>query len=165
MNDLDTTLAEARACTLCAGHLPFAPRPVLRASATARLVIVGQAPGTRVHETGIPWNDASGDRLRAWLDLDREAFYDDRRIAIVPMGRNCWSALGGSSPNVLRRVAPVLSKACIGLNGSTVGPTCTATAGTGPKVVRWLSIAIDSYALTKTLTDCWKKASRLPAVC
>ncbi len=86
MDDLDTILVKARACTHCAGHLPFKPRPVLRASATARLLIVGQAPGTRVHETGIPWNDASGDRLRQWLDLDRQAFYDDRRIAIVPMG-------------------------------------------------------------------------------
>lgn len=86
MDELDTTLAEARACTYCAEHLPLGPRPVLRASATARLLVIGQAPGTRVHETGIPWNDPSGDRLREWLDLDHEAFYDDRRIAIVPMG-------------------------------------------------------------------------------
>lgn len=83
---LDTVLAEARACRLCAAHLPLGPRPVLRASATARLLIVGQAPGTRVHETGIPWNDPSGDRLRRWLALDRDAFYDERRIAIIPVG-------------------------------------------------------------------------------
>ena len=87
MGDLDTTLAEVRACTHCAEHLPLVgPRPVLRASASARILIIGQAPGTRVHETGVPWDDASGDRLRAWLDMDREAFYDDRHIAIVPMG-------------------------------------------------------------------------------
>ena len=86
MGDLDTTLAEVRACTHCAEHLPLGPRPVLRASASARILIIGQAPGTRVHETGVPWDDASGDRLRAWLDMDREAFYDDRHIAIVPMG-------------------------------------------------------------------------------
>ena len=84
--DLARVLADARACTLCAPHLPLGPRPVLRAKASARLLIVGQAPGTRVHETGIPWNDASGDRLRAWLGLDRETFYDDTRIAIVPVG-------------------------------------------------------------------------------
>lgn len=79
-------LAEVRACRVCAAHLPLGPRPVLRASATARLLIIGQAPGTRVHATGIPWNDRSGDRLRDWLGLDRARFYDERRIAIVPMG-------------------------------------------------------------------------------
>ena len=67
-------------------HLPLGPRPVFRVSTTARLLIVGQAPGTKVHETGIPWNDASGDRLRDWLALDRETFYDVARIAILPVG-------------------------------------------------------------------------------
>jgi uracil-DNA glycosylase len=78
--------AEIRACRVCAAHLPLGPRPVFRASATARLLIAGQAPGTKVHETGIPWNDPSGDRLRGWLRMDRETFYDESRIAIVPMG-------------------------------------------------------------------------------
>lgn len=67
-------------------HLPLGSRPVLRATPTARLLIIGQAPGTKVHESGIPWNDRSGDRLRDWLRLDRETFYDDRRIAIIPTG-------------------------------------------------------------------------------
>jgi uracil-DNA glycosylase len=79
-------LARAQACTVCAANLPHAPRPVLRVSPTARLLIVGQAPGRRVHETGIPWNDPSGDRLRAWLDMAPEQFYDVTRIAIVPTG-------------------------------------------------------------------------------
>lgn len=79
-------LTQARACTVCAPHLPHPPRPVLRASPTARLLIVGQAPGRRVHETGIPWNDPSGDRLRLWLGMTRETFYDESRIAIVPTG-------------------------------------------------------------------------------
>lgn len=83
---LAAIMAEARACTLCSAHLPLGPRPTFRASPGARLLIIGQAPGTRVHETGVPWNDRSGDRLRQWLDLDRETFYDERRIAIVPMG-------------------------------------------------------------------------------
>ena len=83
---LDTVLAEARACTLCAAHLPLGPRPVLVATPAARLLIIGQAPGTKVHETGIPWNDPSGDRLRDWLGIDRDTFYGDPRIAIVPMG-------------------------------------------------------------------------------
>src|SRR6202047_552648 len=78
--------AEIRACRACADHLPLGPRPVFRASATARLLIAGQAPGTKVHETGIPWNDPSGDRLRNWLRMDRDTFYDESRIAIVPMG-------------------------------------------------------------------------------
>jgi uracil-DNA glycosylase len=78
--------AEIRACRACAAHLPLGPRPVFRASATARLLIVGQAPGTKVHETGIPWNDPSGDRLRIWLRMDRDTFYDEGLIAIVPMG-------------------------------------------------------------------------------
>jgi uracil-DNA glycosylase len=83
---LAALVAAARACRVCAEHLPLGPRPVLRARESARLLIVGQAPGTRVHETGVPWNDPSGDRLRHWLGLDREAFYDEARIAIVPMG-------------------------------------------------------------------------------
>jgi len=83
---LEDLLARVRACRLCAAELPLGPRPVLRVAATARLLIVGQAPGTRVHETGIPWNDASGDRLRQWLGLDRETFYDESRIAILPVG-------------------------------------------------------------------------------
>ena len=86
MNDLDATLAAARACTLCALRLPLGPRPVLRASATARVLIVGQAPGTRVLDTGIPWNDRSGHRLRQWLDMDDRTFYDDSRVAILPTG-------------------------------------------------------------------------------
>lgn len=83
---IDQVIAEARACRVCEDRLPLGPRPVLRASATARLLIVGQAPGTKVHRTGVPWNDASGDRLRAWMDVDRTVFYDAARIAIVPMG-------------------------------------------------------------------------------
>jgi uracil-DNA glycosylase len=92
--------AEIRACRACAAHLPLGPRPVFRASATARLLIVGQAPGTKVHETGIPWNDPSGDRLRSWLRMDRDTFYDESRIAIVPMGL-CYPGRlpnGGDAP-------------------------------------------------------------------
>ena len=91
---------EARACGLCAPHLPLGPRPVLRASATARLLIVGQAPGIRVHETGVPWNDASGKRLREWLAVDEASFYDECRVAIVPIGL-CYSGVlpkGGDKP-------------------------------------------------------------------
>ncbi len=83
---LDELAAEARSCIICAEKLPLGPRPVFRVSATARLLIISQAPGTKVHETGIPWNDASGDRLRGWMGLNRAQFYDELRIAIMPMG-------------------------------------------------------------------------------
>lgn len=86
MMTLDHIATEARACTLCAAHLPLGPRPVFRVSPTARLLIIGQAPGTKVHASGIPWNDPSGDRLRSWLNMDHDTFYDASRIAIMPMG-------------------------------------------------------------------------------
>jgi uracil-DNA glycosylase len=82
---LDALYAEIRACTVCA-DLPLGPRPVVRGKRSARLMIISQAPGTKVHETGLSFNDRSGDRLRDWLGLDRETFYDERRIAILPMG-------------------------------------------------------------------------------
>ena len=71
------------------------PRPVVQASAKSRLLIVGQAPGRKVHETGIPFNDPSGDRLRAWLDIDRDTFYDDEKVALIPMGF-CFPGTGRS---------------------------------------------------------------------
>jgi uracil-DNA glycosylase len=97
---LAALLREIRACQVCAAHLPLGPRPILRAKASARLLIIGQAPGTKVHESGIPWNDRSGDRLRDWLQLDREDFYDESRVAIVPMGF-CYPGVdknGGDRP-------------------------------------------------------------------
>src|SRR5690606_16753091 len=83
---LQKVAREARACRFCEARLLVKPRPVFLAGATARLLIVGQAPGRRVHETGLPWNDPSGDVLREWLAIDRAAFYDTRRVAIVPIG-------------------------------------------------------------------------------
>lgn len=85
MEKLDQILNEIRACTRCA-DLPLGPRPVLRASPTARLAVCAQAPGTRVHNTGLPFNDPSGDRLRHWMGIDRDVFYDTARINIIPMG-------------------------------------------------------------------------------
>jgi len=99
-HDIEAIAAEARACTVCAAYLPLGPRPVFRVSTTARLLIIGQAPGTKVHATGIPWNDPSGERLRGWLTMDRALFYDQKRIAIVPMGL-CYPGRlpnGGDAP-------------------------------------------------------------------
>jgi uracil-DNA glycosylase len=82
----EETLAEVRACRMCAAHLPLGPRPVLRGLPSARLLITSQAPGTKVHESGLSFNDRSGERLRAWMGIDRETFYDETRVAILPMG-------------------------------------------------------------------------------
>lgn len=88
-------LTRVRACRVCAAELPGEPRPVLVADTRARLLVIGQAPGTRVHATGIPWNDPSGDRLRDWLQMDRARFYDKRQLAIVPMGL-CYPGKGNN---------------------------------------------------------------------
>ena len=93
MNKLKSLLTDIRACQVCAAHLPHPPNPVLRAHAHARLLLVGQAPGRRVNETGIPWNDPSGDNLREWLQMTRDEFYDERNIAIVPSGF-CYPGTG-----------------------------------------------------------------------
>ena len=84
--DLKRAETEARACTLCAPCLPLGPRPILQVGTRARLLITSQAPGTKAHLSGIPFRDASGIRLRDWLELDEEVFYDPERVAILPTG-------------------------------------------------------------------------------
>ena len=83
---LDDLAAEVRACTFCAAVLPLGPRPILRVSTTATILIASQAPGTKVHVSGTPWTDASGVRLRTWLGMTPDEFYDPARVAILPMG-------------------------------------------------------------------------------
>lgn len=95
MQSLSDLLKEVRACTLCAAHLPLGPRPVLQMAASARVLIVGQAPGRKVHQSGIPFDDASGERLRQWMGISRQTFYDAERIAILPMGF-CYPGTGRS---------------------------------------------------------------------
>ncbi|ENM5918734.1 uracil-DNA glycosylase family protein [Vibrio mimicus] len=92
---LESLLADIRQCKVCEPHLPLGANPVIRAHPTAKILIIGQAPGTKVHNTSIPWNDASGDRLRQWLDLDRDTFYSEEKIAIMPMGL-CYPGKGRS---------------------------------------------------------------------
>lgn len=96
---LSRLLREIRACRVCEAHLPHGPRPVVRLDRDARVMIVGQAPGAKVHASGVPWDDASGDHLIAWLGIDRPAFEDPRLFAIVPMGF-CWPGRkpGGDMP-------------------------------------------------------------------
>jgi uracil-DNA glycosylase len=88
-------LKEVRACALCSAHLPSGPRPVLQMDSRARILIAGQAPGSKVHASGIPFQDASGDRLREWMGVDAATFYDPARIAILPMGF-CFPGTGKS---------------------------------------------------------------------
>jgi uracil-DNA glycosylase family 4 len=95
MTELADLLTQIRACRICAGQLPHEPRPVLRASATAKVLVVGQAPGAKVHQTGIPWNDQSGRKLRQWLGVTEEEFYDESKVAIVPVGF-CYPGKGKS---------------------------------------------------------------------
>ncbi|MGD1907869.1 MAG: uracil-DNA glycosylase family protein [Leptolyngbyaceae cyanobacterium] len=88
-------LSDVQACTLCQAHLPLGPRPVLQIHPSARVLIAGQAPGRKVHNSGVPFDDASGDRLRTWLGITREVFYDPEQIAILPMGF-CFPGTGKS---------------------------------------------------------------------
>lgn len=95
MASLKSLLNDVRSCTICVEHLPLGPRPVVQVHAAARILVAGQAPGRRVHETGLPFNDPSGDRLRDWMGITRDVFYDDRQVALVPMGF-CYPGTGKS---------------------------------------------------------------------
>ncbi|EOA6545030.1 TPA: uracil-DNA glycosylase family protein [Vibrio vulnificus] len=92
---LEPLLNQIRACQVCASALPLGANPVVQAHSEAKILIIGQAPGTKVHHTSIPWNDASGNRLRVWLDIEKPTFYDPKQIAIMPMGF-CYPGRGQS---------------------------------------------------------------------
>ena len=110
-------LATIRSCTHCFNHLPHGPRPILQYSAQSSVVIIGQAPGIKAHETGKPWNDASGERLRSWLAIDENAFYDATKISLVPMGF-CYPGRGKSGDLPPR-------PECVGLWHHQLLPTIT----------------------------------------
>ena len=104
MNRLDSLFEQIRACRLCEAHLPLGPRPVIRGSERARLLIIGQAPGTRVHASGIPWDDPSGDRLRQWLGVDKATF------TMNPVSPSCrWGSVtpARASREICRRAPNV----------------------------------------------------------
>ncbi len=92
---MDRILAAINACAICKRTLAHEPRPVVAASCTSKIIIIGQAPGRKVHASGIPWNDPSGDLLRDWMGVDKEAFYDSSQIALIPMGF-CYPGTGAS---------------------------------------------------------------------
>jgi uracil-DNA glycosylase len=92
---MNTLLNKIRGCEVCKAHLPFGPRPVVQFSNQSKIIIIGQAPGRKVHETGIPWNDASGRKLREWMGIDEPVFYDPNIFALIPMGF-CYPGKGVS---------------------------------------------------------------------
>lgn len=92
---MEELIAQVRSCTLCESFLPYYPKPIIQAHADARILIIGQAPGKKAHDSGIPWNDASGNRLRNWLGVDSSTFYDPSVMAIIPMGF-CYPGKGTS---------------------------------------------------------------------
>ena len=95
MLPVESLLAEIRSCTVCAPYLPLGPNPIIRAKGAARILLIGQAPGTKVHASGIPWNDQSGIKLRDWFAVDTAAFYNEEKFAIMPMGA-CYPGKGKS---------------------------------------------------------------------
>lgn len=92
---MDKLLIEIRKCTVCKDFLPNAPKPIIQASTSSKIIIIGQAPGQKVQKTGIPWDDASGENLRSWLGVDKSVFYNDKIFALVPMGF-CYPGTGTS---------------------------------------------------------------------
>lgn len=99
---LEALLAEVRSCQICVADLPLGPRPIIQAGLGARIMIIGQAPGAKVHAVGLPWRDASGDRLRQWLGVGEEQFYDPDKFALMPMGF-CYPGRGNSGDLPPRR--------------------------------------------------------------
>ena len=144
------TCAAAKACMLCAEYLPLGPRPVFQVHPEARILIAGQAPGTRVHETGIPFNDPSGDRLRQWLGVSRDVFYDETKLAILPMGL-CYPGRGASGdlpprPECARKwQKPMLA----------LMPKISLTLAIGHYAIDWHLAGQQKPTLTETVQN-WK---------
>ncbi|GMN09597.1 uracil-DNA glycosylase family protein [Croceitalea sp. MTPC9] len=104
---MEQLLTQIRACEVCTAHLPLGPRPIVAAHPDAKIIIIGQAPGTKVHETGVPWDDPSGRQLRKWLGVSDEVFYDETKIALVPMGF-CYPGKGkGGDLSPRKECAPL----------------------------------------------------------
>jgi uracil-DNA glycosylase len=153
---LDALLADIRACRACAGDLPHEPRPVVRVSAATRLLICGQAPGRRVHLSGLPFDDPSGDRLRGWLGVDRDAFYGDPAIGVAAMAL-CYpgaAAAGGDHPPPARCAALWRSRLLAAL------PNVELTLLVGGYAQRW-ALGAAAGAMTGTVRA-WRAG--LPAL-
>jgi uracil-DNA glycosylase len=157
---LQALLKEVRACTLCAAHLEAGPRPVLQVDRKARILIVGQAPGRKVHASGIPFDDASGDRLRQWLGVDRQVFYDPLKIALLPMGF-CYPGTGTSGDLPPRpECAPMWREKLLAHL-----PNIELTLVIGQYALEWHLPEQGSKNLTQTVKDWrsfWPKVLPLP---
>ena len=154
MNQINTIAVlkkNIKACTLCADYLPCAPKPVFSFSKKSKILVVGQAPGIKVHESGIPWNDASGDRLREWMQVSKEQFYDTNYFSIVPMGL-CYPGKGKSGDLPPRMecaekwMQPILGKI----------PQIKLTLLIGQYSQQWFLNGTKKNTLTKTVKS-WKE--------
>ena len=154
MNQVNTIAAlkkNIKACVLCEDYLPYTPKPVFSFSKKSKILVVGQAPGIKVHESGIPWNDASGDRLREWMQVSKEQFYDTNYFSIVPMGL-CYPGKGKSGDLPPRRecaekwMQPILGKI----------PQIKLTLLIGQYSQQWFLNGTKKNTLTKTVKS-WKE--------
>ena len=154
MNQINTIAAlkkNIKACTLCVDYLPYAPKPIFSFSKKSKILVVGQAPGIKVHESGIPWNDASGDRLREWMQVSKEQFYDTNYFSIVPMGL-CYPGKGKSGDLPPRMecaekwMQPILGKI----------PQIKLTLLIGQYSQQWFLNGTKKNTLTKTVKS-WKE--------
>ncbi|PHR54011.1 MAG: hypothetical protein COA47_16100 [Robiginitomaculum sp.] len=148
--DIHTLSDQARACTLCATHLPMGPRPVFQVSNRSKILIAGQAPGRKVHETGIPFDDPSGKRLRRWLGVDRDTFYNPDNFAILPMGF-CFPGTGKSGDNPPRpECAPQWREDFLGAM-----PEQKLRLIIGQYAIGWHLPQVRKQTLTQTIVD-WR---------
>ena len=157
---LDRLLSEVRACTICAAQLPHTPRPVLQANSAARILIAGQAPGRKVDRSGIPFDDPSGERLRSWMGVDKDAFHDPSLIAILPMGF-CYPGTGTSGDLPPRPECASAWRtrllACL--------PNLQLTLAIGRYAQNWHLEHLESPTLTETVRAwrrCWPAVLPLP---
>lgn len=155
---LNDITAQARACTICADFLPLGPRPVFQLGTSARILIAGQAPGRKVHETGIPFDDPSGERLRAWMGIDEVVFYDPSKIAILPMGF-CYPGTGKSGD------LPPRPECAVTWRNRLLQqlPSLELTLVIGRYAIDWHMNIDASQSLTETVQN-WKRVwpSQLP---
>ncbi len=155
---LNNITAQARACTICADFLPLGPRPVFQLGTSARILIAGQAPGRKVHETGIPFDDPSGERLRAWMGIDEVVFYDPSKIAILPMGF-CYPGTGKSGD------LPPRPECAVTWRNRLLQqlPSLELTLVIGRYAIDWHMNIDASQSLTETVQN-WKRVwpSQLP---
>ena len=159
-NSLAQLVKEIRSCALCAHHLPLGPRPIVQVSNKATILIAGQAPGSRVHQTGIPFDDPCGDRLRAWMGIDRDTFYNEKKIALVPMGF-CFPGTGKSGDLPPRReCAETWREKLLGQL-----PNIRLTIVVGQYAQQWHLGEMNGLNLTETVRawrTYWPKALPLP---